>query len=158
MGSNNTSQHDARQPGGSGDRVYDYIRLVVADSRYLDSEAEWRIIDNAVFQLGMMPLDVKSYLLGAATLGGFSTESMITRVLSDIAAGMRAKSSRISKDQFKYLVETAIAMSQDELSTDKAENLAKAACEGAKLRARRRWLVGTRRWYNRISPSDKQTV
>ena len=156
MSPNNIPRRDSLQPGGSGDRVYDYIRLVVADTRYLDSEAEWRIIDNAVFQLGMMPLDVKSYLLGAATLSGFSTESMIMRVLGDIASGMRAKSSRVSRDQFKYLTDTAIALSQNELSEDKAEGLAKAACESAKLRARRRWVVGTRRWYNRITPPNEQ--
>ena len=156
MSANDSPRRDFVQPSGSGDRVYDYIRLVVADSRYLDSEAEWRIIDNAVFQLGMMPLDVKSYLLGSATLSGFSTESMIVRVLGDIASGMRARSSRVSRDQFRFLVQTAVSLSQNELSEDKAESLAKAACESAKLRARRGWVLGTRRWYNRISPPDGQ--
>jgi hypothetical protein len=152
----NTHGSDLHQPGGSGERVYDYIRLVVADTRYLDMDAEWRIIDNAVFKLGMMPMDVKSYLLGAAALGGFSTESMIVRVLCDIATAISKRSSRVSRDQFEHMVETAIALSQGELSKDSAENLAKSACEGVKLRARRRWVIGSRGWYNRISPPKAQ--
>lgn len=156
MSPDKTTQRDSVQLGGCSGPIYDYIRLVVADNRYLNRDAEWRIIDNAVFQLGMMPLDVKSYLLGAATLSGFSTESMITRVLGDIATRMRAKSSKVSRDQFNHLVETAIALSQDRVSKDDAENLAKAACEGAKLRARRRWM--TRRWYDKISPSKEMSV
>jgi len=157
MGSDIKNSGDFVHVGGSGDRVYDYIRLVVAESKYLDSESEWRIIDNAVFQLGMMPSDVRSYLLGAATLSRFSTESMIVRILGDIARGMHAKSSKISRKQFKYLVETAIALSQGELSADEAEAIAKTVCNSTKLRHRRRWYSGSRRWYIRI-PSTKDQV
>jgi|GEM_PF-2914559 len=140
----------------TGRRVYEYVELVAADRRYLDKEIEWKIIDNTVFSLGIPPLDANSFLQGAATIGQFSTETLVMRALNDIASGMRKRSPRISSQQFEFLTDAAIGLSKGEIDRDDARGLVKAACEQADLRAARRGLFRTRRWYRSIP--DRQQL
>ncbi|HKJ62238.1 MAG TPA: hypothetical protein VKA94_09640 [Hyphomicrobiales bacterium] len=139
---------------GSSATIFDYMRLRAAECRYLDRENEWKIIDNAIFQLGLRPVDAKSYLVGAAICDGFSTESIVKRTLADIARGLRKNSESISKDEFEFMVGAARGLANNEISKEDAENLVKQACEIASLKARRRGLLRSRQWY-RGSGSSK---
>ena len=145
--------------GGSGSgnsaTIFDYMRLRAAESRYLNKEEEWKIIDNAIFQLGLRPVDAKSYLVGAAVCGSYSTESLVKRTLLDIARGLRKRSDRISKEKFEFLVEAARGLANDEISKDEAEDLVKTACDLASLKASRSGILRSRRWY-RDAGSSKQ--
>jgi hypothetical protein len=140
---------------GNSATIFDYMRLRVAETRYLKHEDEWKIIDNAIFQLGLRPVDAKSYLVGAAICDGFSTESLVKRTLLDMAHGLRKRSGSISKATFAFMVESALGLAHDEISREEAEDLVKAACELASLKARRSGLLLSRRWY-RESGSSKQ--
>lgn len=142
---------------GSGDSatIFDYMRLRAAESRYLNKEDEWKIIDNAIFQLGLRPVDAKSYLVGAAVCDGFSTESLVKRTLFDIARGLRRRSDSIPKQKFEFMVESALGLANNEIARGEAEDLVKAACDLASLKARRSGILRSRRWY-RESGSKKQ--
>jgi predicted outer membrane repeat protein len=140
---------------GSSTTIFDYMRLRAAESRYLSKEDEWKIIDNATFQLGLRPVDAKSYLVGAAVCDGFSTESLVRRALLDIARGLRKRSDKISKDKFEFMVESALGLANDEISREEAEDLVKAACDLAALKAKRSGMLRSRRWW-RESGSSKQ--
>lgn len=132
---------------GTGQHVYEYIRLLVAETSYLDAEAEWQLIDRAVFNLGVAPMDAKSYVVGAAATGGFATETMVRRVLADIARGLKARRGRIGKDSFDFMVETAQSLSRREISEDAAKAMVKAACEKEDLRPRGRGPFRSRSWF-----------
>ncbi len=154
-GSNgNPATDGGGRASGNSATIFDYMRLRAAESRYLSSENEWKIIDNAIFQLGLRPADAKSYLVGAAICDGFSTESLVKRTLSDIARGLRLRSGSISKEKFEFMVEAALALTNNEVSREEAEDLVKAACDHASLKAKRRGLLRSRRWY-RDSGSGK---
>lgn len=131
------------------------MRLRAAESRYLNKEDEWKIIDNAIFQLGVRPVDAKSYLVGAAVCDGFSTESLVKRALFDIARGFRKRSDSIPKKTFEFMVEAALGLANNEIARNEAEALVKAACELASLKAERSGLLRSRRWY-RQSGSGQQ--
>jgi len=131
------------------------MRLRAAESRYLNKEDEWKIIDNAIFQLGLRPVDAKSYLVGAAVCDGFSTESLVKRTLFDIARGLRKHSDSIPKQKFEFMVESALGLANNEIAREEAENLVKAACDLASLKAKRSGILRSRRWY-RESGSSKQ--
>lgn len=140
---------------GSSATIFDYMRLRAAECRYLNSENEWKIIDNAIFQLGLRPVDAKSYLVGAAICDGFSTESIVKRTLSDIARGLRKNSESISKDEFAFMVDAARGLANNEISKEDAEDLVKEACEIAFLKARPRGLLRSRQWYRSSGTSKK---
>lgn len=140
---------------GSSTTIFDYMRLRAAESRYLSKDEEWKIIDNAIFQLGLRPVDAKSYLVGAAVCDGFSTESLVRRALFDIARGLRKRSDKISKDQFAFMTQSALGLANDEISNEEAEDLVKAACELASLKAKGRGVLRSRKWW-RESGSNKQ--
>jgi hypothetical protein len=142
--------------GGSA-TIFDYMRLRAAECRYLDRENEWKIIDNAIFQLGLRPVDAKSYLVGAAICDGFSTESIVRRTLADIARGLRRNSGSIAKNEFEFMVDAARGLANYEISKEEAEDLVKEACENAALKARPRGLLRSRQWY-RNSGASKQTA
>jgi len=143
--------HSALDGGrtGSGDSttIFDYMRLRAAESRYLNKEDEWKIIDNAIFQLGLRPVDAKSYLVGAAICDGFSTESLVKRTLLDIARGLRKLSDSIPKEKFEFMVESALGLAHNEIAREEAEDLVKAACDLVSLKARRSRILRSRRWY-----------
>jgi hypothetical protein len=143
--------------GSSGDSamIFEYMRLRAAESRYLNKEEEWKIIDNAIFQLGLRPVDAKSYLVGAAICGSYSTESLVKRTLLDIARGLRKRSDRISKQKFEFMVEATMGLANNEISEEDAEDLVKAACDLASLKASRSGVLRSRRWY-RAAGSNKQ--
>ena len=141
---------------GSSATIFDYMRLRAAECRYLDRENEWKIIDNAIFQLGLRPVDAKSYLVGAAICDGFSTESIVKRTLADIARGLRRNSESISKDEFKFMVDAARGLANNEISKESAEDLVKEACETAALKARPRGLLRSRQWYRGCGSPKKQ--
>jgi hypothetical protein len=146
---------EGRIGSGNSATIFDYMRLRAAESRYLNKDEEWKIIDNAIFKLGLRPADAKSYLVGAAVCDGFSTESLVMRTLSDMARGMRKRSDSIPKEKFEFMVEAALSMANNEISKDKAEDLVKAACHLAALKAKRTGLLRSRRWY-RLAGSNKQ--
>lgn len=140
--------------GGSA-TIFDYMRLRAAECRYLDRQNEWKIIDNAIFQLGLRPVDAKSYLVGAAICDGFSTESIVRRTLADIARGLRKNSGSIAKNEFEFMVSAARGLANNEISNEEAEDLVKEACENATLKARPRGLLRSRRWYRDSGASTK---
>jgi hypothetical protein len=144
--------------GGSGNSatIFDYMRLRAAESRYLNKENEWKIIDNAIFQLGLRPVDAKSYLVGAAICDGFSTESLVKRTLLDVARGMRSDSDSISKMKFEFMVQSALGLTNNEISKEEAEDLVKAACDLASLKARPRGLLRSRQWYHGSGTSKQK--
>ncbi len=142
---------------GNSATIFDYMRLRAAECRYLDNEGEWKIIDNAIFQLGLRPADAKSYLVGAAICDGFSTESLVRRMLLDIARGFKTRSDRISKDRFEFMVEAALGLARNEISKAEAEDLVKAACESVSLKARPRGLLRSRRWYAAAGAAGRKT-
>jgi hypothetical protein len=139
---------------GSSTTIFDYMRLRAAESRYLSKDEEWRIIDNAIFQLGLRPVDAKSYLVGAAVCDGFSTESLVRRALFDIARGLRKHSDQISKDKFDFMTQSALGLANEEISREEAEDFVKAACDLVSLKAKRRGVLRSRKWW-RESGSSK---
>jgi hypothetical protein len=147
----------AEDGGSSGDSamIFEYMRLRAAESRYLNKEEEWKIIDNAIFQLGLRPVDAKSYLVGAAICGSYSTESLVKRTLLDIARGLRKRSDRISKQKFEFMVEATMGLANNEISEESAEDLVKAACDLVSLKASRSGVLRSRRWY-RAAGSNRQ--
>ena len=155
MSGGSAAGDDGRIGAGNSATIFDYMRLKAAESRYLSRDEEWKIIDNAIFKLGLRPADAKSYLVGAAVCDGFSTESLVMRALCDMARGLRKRSDSIGKDKFAFMVEAALSLANDEISKDKAEDLVKAACDLAALKARRTGLLLSRRWY-RQAGSGKQ--
>jgi hypothetical protein len=54
------------------------------------------------------------------------------------------------------MVEAALSLANNEISQEKAEDLVKAACDLATLKAGRNGLLRSRRWY-RQAGSSKQT-
>jgi hypothetical protein len=155
MVSGSSAADGGRSAFGDSATIFDYMRLRAAESRYLSKEDEWKIIDNAIFQLGLRPVDAKSYLVGAAICDGFSTESLVKRTLLDIARGLRGRSDSIPKRKFEFMVESAMGLAHNEIAREEAEDLVKAACELASLKARRSGILRSRRWY-RLSGSGKQ--
>jgi hypothetical protein len=155
MSGGSAAGDEGRIGSGNSATIFDYMRLRAAESRYLNKDEEWKIIDNAIFKLGLRPADAKSYLVGAAVCDGFSTESLVMRTLCDMARGLRKRSSSISKDKFEFMVEAALSLANNEISQDKAEDLVKAACDLAALKARRTGILRSRRWY-RDAGSSKQ--
>jgi hypothetical protein len=154
---NGTSTVEVSKLGqGDGATIFDYMRLRAADSRYLSNEDEWKIIDSAVFQLGLRPIDAKSYLVGAAICDGFSTECLVKRMLSDMAGGLRKRSEKISRQKFEFMVEAALGLTHGEISREEAEDLVKAACDSASLKARRNGLLRSRRWYHQAGSSKQK--
>jgi hypothetical protein len=151
----NSAADGGRNGSGNSATIFDYMRLRAAESRYLNKEDEWKIIDNAIFQLGLRPVDAKSYLVGAAVCDGFSTESLVKRTLFDIARGLRKHSDSIPKQKFEFMVESALGLANNEIAREEAENLVKAACDLASLKAKRSGILRSRRWY-RESGSSKQ--
>lgn len=151
----NPAADGGRNGSGNSATIFDYMRLRAAESRYLNKEDEWKIIDNAIFQLGLRPVDAKSYLVGAAVCDGFSTESLVKRTLFDIARGLRRCSDSIPKETFEFMVQSALGLANNEISREEAEDLVKAACDLATLKARRSGILRSRRWY-RQSGSSKQ--
>lgn len=135
---------------GESRTMYEYIKLYVANNRYLDKESEWKIIDNTVFKIGIMPQDANIFLQGAANIDNFATETTVERALDDIVAGLRSRSRRISPKQFDFLTDAALGLAQGEIDRDDARELAKAACERVQLRAAGSGLFRTRGWYRRI--------
>jgi hypothetical protein len=53
------------------------------------------------------------------------------------------------------MVESAMGLAHNEIAREEAEDLVKAACELASLKARRSGILRSRRWY-RLSGSGKQ--
>ncbi len=151
----NSAADGSRNGSGNSATIFDYMRLRAAESRYLNKEDEWKIIDNAIFQLGLRPVDAKSYLVGAAVCDGFSTESLVKRTLLDIARGLRKRSDSIPKEKFEFMVESALGLANNEIAREEAEDLVKAACDLASLKAGRSGILRSRRWY-RASGSSKQ--
>ena len=147
MVSGNSAVDGGRSASGNSATIFDYMRLRAAESRYLSKEDEWKIIDNAIFQLGLRPVDAKSYLVGAAICDGFSTESLVKRTLIDIARGLRNRSDSIPKQTFEFMVEAAMGLAHNEIARGEAEDFVKAACELASLKARRSGILRSRRWY-----------
>lgn len=148
----------SRSVSGNSATIFDYMRLRAAESRYLNKENEWKIIDNAIFQLGLRPVDAKSYLVGAAICDGFSTESLVKRTLADIARGLRNRSDSISKAKFEFMVEAALGLTNNEISQEEAEDLVKAACDQVSLKAKRRGLLRSRRWYRETGAAKPKHV
>ena len=135
---------------GESRTMHEYIKLVVASNKYIDKDNEWKIIDNTVFKIGIMPQDANIFLQGAANIDNFAVESQVERTLDNIVAGLRSRTKRISPKQFEFLTDAAVGLAQGEIERDDARELAKAACERANLRAAGTGLFRTRRWYRRI--------
>ena len=132
-----------------GDRMFEYMRLRVAETPYLDSDAEWKIVDQAVFQWGIMPHDAKCFLNGAAVVDGFSTETLTLRALRGVAAGLE-RSGRISRNSFKLMIDAAVGLSNGALSQEAAAALCRRACDAEALLPARRGLSRSRRWYRAV--------
>ena len=153
MVSGNSAADGGRSAAGNSATIFDYMRLRAAESRYLGKEDEWKIIDSAIFQLGLRPADAKSYLVGAAICDGFSTQSLVKRALLDIARGLRKRSESIPKATFEFMVEAALGLAHHEIARDEAEDLVKAACDFASLKAKRSGILRSRRWYRATGSS-----
>jgi hypothetical protein len=147
---------DGRLGAGNSATIFDYMRLRAAESRYLNKDEEWKIIDNAIFKLGLRPADAKSYLVGAAVCDGFSTESLVMRSLCDIARGLRKRSDSLPKRKFEFMVEAALSLANNEISQEKAEDLVKAACDLAALKAKRIGILRSRRWYREAGSTEQK--
>lgn len=144
----------ATDTAGKGSHVQDFIALLVADIGYLDQKAEWDVIEKAVFGLGILPMDAKCYVVGAAATGGHATESLVRRSLADLARGIRRRDGRIGKADFDFLVRAALDLAHGGISEETATDMVRAACDAAALRPRRRGPLRSRRWYVARRPAE----
>ena len=143
---------------GGQDELFDYIRLRAGNGRFIDLTDEWHIIDNAVFNLGLLPLHAKSLIVGAAVINDYTLESLIDQSLLRMAEGIKAKSGKISKSEFAHMVHATRAMSRGHLSKEDAEDKVKTACDTAELKVGRAGVLRGRRWYRRAGNKPKTTT
>lgn len=135
---------------GGAKRFVDLVRLHTADRSIIYIDEEHELLRQGVTEFGLSLDEAQGMVYNTAHARGVALESQVDRYLTPFMQKI-IKRGKISRREFKRLVETYQTMLSNRLSKVEAEKRVKAIVERRGLKPQRDWRrLLSRKWFNRI--------
>jgi hypothetical protein len=150
----------AREAGhaqGKVRRFADYVRLHGGQGKLIFVETEQELLKEGLSSFELTLDEAKGILFSVSNSGSTVLESQVEQYLQPFLIQM-SKKGKVSRKEFKELVEIYTTMTHNAVEKPVAEKRVKSIVQRKGLKAKRDWLrLGSRKWYNRIETAADKT-
>ncbi|MCW2249372.1 hypothetical protein M2352_005032 [Azospirillum fermentarium] len=128
----------------------DLVKLNGMSSKYIERDAERRVLEDGVVRLGLCLDEARGVMRAVAEDNDFVFESDIDRRIRQVLDRHAGKKGKISRQQFEQTASILRDFSNGAMGEEEARSHIKQVMIDSGWKPRRAGLIPTRRWYNKI--------
>jgi hypothetical protein len=140
----------SQDAGPRSARFEELARLHMQNRRFLDAEAELRLLEEGVARHGLTLNEALGVLRGVAGDAGVASQAELDRSAVALLRTVADRQNRVSRRDFDRVASFYRQAARSGISPEDARERVKELMEENDLRPRRAGLLRSRRWYRMI--------